>query len=336
MNTGVQRSGATPPARARRPPRRWAPTRATPSGRARTSPSWPWPTHPLRGHRHRGRPARPRGQGHPGHGDARARYVHILVPCPLGWGSAAGTRCGWPAWRPRRASSRSSRRSTARSCGSTIRRPAPVEEYLRLQGRFRTFRRRGEAGPARVIAALQAMADGRIARYGLLGTEGGRPDREAFRHHPRGRFEPGQQDRLVAHRAAGVRRPPAAVQRRLPGRGEHPAVAVPGRRRLLRGGLAPDHARQPAAAVMGRACFHPCQTACNRATIDEAVGINAIERFLGDRAWPEGWAPDPPGPPPATGSWSSARAPAGSRPPTTCACWATRWWSTTRRRSRAA
>lgn len=48
----------------------------------------------------------------------------------------------------------------------------------------------------------------------------------------------------------------------------------------------------PFPAVMGRACFHPCQTACNRATIDEAVGINAIERFLGDRALAEGWLPD--------------------------------------------
>ena len=40
----------------------------------------------------------------------------------------------------------------------------------------------------------------------------------------------------------------------------------------------------PLPAVMGRACFHPCQTACNRAAVDETVGINAMERFLGDRA----------------------------------------------------
>jgi len=51
----------------------------------------------------------------------------------------------------------------------------------------------------------------------------------------------------------------------------------------------------PLPAVMGRACFHPCQTACNRATVDETVGINAIERFLGDRALQVGWAPDAPG-----------------------------------------
>ena len=53
----------------------------------------------------------------------------------------------------------------------------------------------------------------------------------------------------------------------------------------------------PFPAVMGRACFHPCQTACNRAAIDEAVGINAIECFLGDRALEEGWLPDQVAPP---------------------------------------
>ena len=40
---------------------------------------------------------------------------------------------------------------------------------------------------------------------------------------------------------------------------------------------------------MGRVCYHPCQTACNRATLDEAVGINAVERFLGDEGIRQGW-----------------------------------------------
>ena len=53
----------------------------------------------------------------------------------------------------------------------------------------------------------------------------------------------------------------------------------------------------PFPAVMGRACFHPCQTACNRAMVDETVGINAVERFLGDRAIEEEWRPDPAGSP---------------------------------------
>ncbi|MGE5828030.1 MAG: NAD(P)-binding protein [Micromonosporaceae bacterium] len=45
----------------------------------------------------------------------------------------------------------------------------------------------------------------------------------------------------------------------------------------------------PFPAIMGRVCYHPCQTACNRATLDEAVGINSVERFLGDEALRRGW-----------------------------------------------
>jgi 2-oxoacid:acceptor oxidoreductase delta subunit (pyruvate/2-ketoisovalerate family) len=45
----------------------------------------------------------------------------------------------------------------------------------------------------------------------------------------------------------------------------------------------------PFPAVMGRICYHPCETACNRAQLDEAVGINGIERFLGDMALEQGW-----------------------------------------------
>ncbi len=45
----------------------------------------------------------------------------------------------------------------------------------------------------------------------------------------------------------------------------------------------------PMPATMGRVCYHPCQVACNRGQVDEAVGINAIERFLGDKAIEEGW-----------------------------------------------
>ncbi len=45
----------------------------------------------------------------------------------------------------------------------------------------------------------------------------------------------------------------------------------------------------PFPAVMGRVCYHPCQTACNRAQLDETVGINSVEEFLGDMALREGW-----------------------------------------------
>ena len=50
----------------------------------------------------------------------------------------------------------------------------------------------------------------------------------------------------------------------------------------------------PLPAVMGRVCYHPCETACNRAQIDEPVGVNSVERFLGDVAIERGWGFDKP------------------------------------------
>jgi 2-oxoacid:acceptor oxidoreductase delta subunit (pyruvate/2-ketoisovalerate family) len=56
-------------------------------------------------------------------------------------------------------------------------------------------------------------------------------------------------------------------------------------------------ANNPLPAIMGRVCYHPCETACNRTVIDEAVGINAVERFLGDIAIAKGWRFVPPAQP---------------------------------------
>jgi len=50
----------------------------------------------------------------------------------------------------------------------------------------------------------------------------------------------------------------------------------------------------PLPAVMGRVCYHPCETSCNRASLDSAVGINSVERFLGDEAIRRGWRFDIP------------------------------------------
>jgi NADPH-dependent glutamate synthase beta subunit-like oxidoreductase len=50
----------------------------------------------------------------------------------------------------------------------------------------------------------------------------------------------------------------------------------------------------PFPAVCGRVCYHPCETACNRADLDSAVSIHAVERFLGDLALDRGWRFDPP------------------------------------------
>jgi len=49
----------------------------------------------------------------------------------------------------------------------------------------------------------------------------------------------------------------------------------------------------PLPAVMGRVCYHPCEGACNRAVLDSAVGINSVERFLGDLAIKHGWSFEP-------------------------------------------
>ena len=45
----------------------------------------------------------------------------------------------------------------------------------------------------------------------------------------------------------------------------------------------------PLPAIMGRVCYHPCEGACNRGRLDESVGINSVERFLGDEALKRGW-----------------------------------------------
>ena len=45
----------------------------------------------------------------------------------------------------------------------------------------------------------------------------------------------------------------------------------------------------PMPAVHGRVCYHPCESACNRADVDSSVSIHAVERFLGDMAIAEGW-----------------------------------------------
>lgn len=45
----------------------------------------------------------------------------------------------------------------------------------------------------------------------------------------------------------------------------------------------------PFPAIMGRVCYHTCESVCNRARLDEAVGINSVERFLGDEALRQDW-----------------------------------------------
>jgi pyruvate ferredoxin oxidoreductase beta subunit len=96
-----------------------------------------------------------------------ARYLHVLVPCPLGWGtdSADTVRVArlaaesgfFPVFEARDGEVSDVRR---------IRRQVPVAEYLRLQARFAHLF--GEPGHPDVVARLQDEADHAIAHYGLL------------------------------------------------------------------------------------------------------------------------------------------------------------------------
>ena len=50
----------------------------------------------------------------------------------------------------------------------------------------------------------------------------------------------------------------------------------------------------PFPAIHGRVCYHPCETACNRKDLDQAVSIHSVERFLGDQAIEKDWKFEPP------------------------------------------
>ncbi|HEY8049810.1 MAG TPA: thiamine pyrophosphate-dependent enzyme [Ramlibacter sp.] len=96
-----------------------------------------------------------------------ARYLHVLVPCPLGWGAASqdtiklarlARETGlFPVFEAER----------GEVTGVThIRHRVSVEEYLKPQRRFaHLFAGAGHPG---TIARLQAEADRNIARFGLL------------------------------------------------------------------------------------------------------------------------------------------------------------------------
>jgi pyruvate ferredoxin oxidoreductase beta subunit len=100
-----------------------------------------------------------------------ARYIHIMVPCPLGWGSAAEDTI-----RLARLAAESGlfplfeAEHGAVVSVSKIRRQVPVEDYLRLQRRFAHLFKKGAEDRER-IDALQRMADANIERYGLLAEE---------------------------------------------------------------------------------------------------------------------------------------------------------------------
>jgi len=103
-----------------------------------------------------------------------ARYLHILVPCPLGWGAASkdtvrvarlATQSGlFPVFEAEHG-------EVVRA--TPIRKQVPVEEYLKIQKRFAHLFKPDRHDD--VIAHLQQLADRNIERYGLVAAEDGVP-----------------------------------------------------------------------------------------------------------------------------------------------------------------
>jgi len=252
-------------------------------------------------------PARPGAKGQPGDGGSRgARYLH--VPGARPWPHSAGaarpaTPSDCPAW-PSRPGPVPGLPRRRRPAGERLADPpaGPGAGVLRLQSRATPHLFGSERRRAAIARGCRRSRTATSSAFGLSPPERRqRHDREqALRHHPGRRVQPGQQDRLVAHRAPRVPGPAPAVQSRpaRPGRTSSSGCTTP-RRRATRppGGRSWPTTRLP--AIMGRICYRPCETSCNRGQLDSAVGINSVERFLGDQAHRRRLGSPPPAP--ATG-----------------------------------
>ena len=99
-----------------------------------------------------------------------ARYLHVLVPCPLGWGSAShdtiklarlARETGiFPVFEAERGEV---------TAVTKIRRHVPVEDYLKPQKRFAHLF--GAPGQPEMLAQIQADADRNIRRFKLMEEE---------------------------------------------------------------------------------------------------------------------------------------------------------------------
>jgi pyruvate ferredoxin oxidoreductase beta subunit len=168
MNTGVQRSGATPPAARTATTPVTGPEPGNVFGQGKNVPliamahEIPYVAtatvaglHDLEAKVRRAMDIR------------GARYLHILVPCPLGWGSAScdtikvarlAEQTGlFPVFEAEHGDVVSV---------SPIRRQMPVQEYLKPQKRYAHLF--GPPVKTQTIARIQAIADRNIARFGLL------------------------------------------------------------------------------------------------------------------------------------------------------------------------
>jgi pyruvate ferredoxin oxidoreductase beta subunit len=168
MNTGVQRSGATPPAARTATTQAVGPGPGNVFGQGKSAPliavahEIPYvataTVADLRDIEYKVERAMSfRG----------ARYLHILVTCPLGWGCASSASIQVARLAKESGLFPVFEAEDGEITGvSKIRRRHPVEDYLKLQKRYAHLfspERRDD-----VIARIQARADRNIARFGLL------------------------------------------------------------------------------------------------------------------------------------------------------------------------
>ena len=255
-----------------------------------------------------------------------ARYLHVLVPC-----RSAGPRPPQDTIRLARLATQSGLFPVFEAehglvtATTPIRHRVPVEDYLTLQGRFAHLF--GPDGRPDVVARIQA---GRTATS--TGTTSlTAPDGATVTEHDLPfaiTLAPATSRADLTGRCARSGR--CTSTRQAPCGSACPAGEAvrdwlydaeegdAGYERAWRRIMEPN----PFPAVMGRVCYHPCETSCNRGQLDQSVGINSVERFLGDRALELGWSPPPAGPPTGRkGAGRRRRAPPGSRRRTTWSGW---------------
>jgi pyruvate ferredoxin oxidoreductase beta subunit len=175
MNTGVQRSSATPPAARTNTTMPVGTAMGNPFGQGKNMPRLamaheiPYVATATVAELHDLESKVQRAMTFRG-----ARYIHVLVPCPLGWGheSNATIRMARLAKETGLFPVFEAEYGEVTSV-SKIRRQLPVEEYLRPQTRFAHLFK--EPGHPDLIAQIQALADRNVGRYGLAGAEEGTP-----------------------------------------------------------------------------------------------------------------------------------------------------------------
>ena len=97
-----------------------------------------------------------------------ARYIHVLVPCPLGWGhgSAETIKMARLAKETALFPVFEAEHGEVKTV-SKIRRQLPVEDYLKPQTRFAHLFK--PPGHSDLVARIQALADRNVQRFGLVG-----------------------------------------------------------------------------------------------------------------------------------------------------------------------